>query len=190
MAQNELLDAMFGKINVKEYLQGEAKCETISSDDLIKLCHSEESRLRFAAYSELKKQNIVLQNLNPNEIFGFVMEVGVDSGKVDRIAAYTDGSARYFGFDGTMIMWDQRVSTVEQTISILIENAKTVFSDISLWRDSYFEDLKKGNIRFNVLTPNGYKIIEGEFGLVAKIDRFQGLLKPAMQLIQLLKSFS
>ena len=129
-------------------------------------------------------------DMNPDEILGFVMEVGVDNDKVDRIAAYSDGSARYFGFDGTMIMWDQRVSTVEQTIMSIIENAKTVFSDISLWRDSYFTDLKKGNIRFNVLTPNGYKIIEGEFGLVAKISKFQVLLKSAMQLIQLLKTFS
>ncbi len=188
MAQNELLDVMFGNLNVKEYLPEHS--EGTSLDELMKLCHSEESRVRFAAYSELRNENKMPQNTNPNEILGFVMEVGVDDDKVDRIAAYTDGSARYFGFDGTMIMWDQRAATVEQTILSIMENAKTVFADISLWRGTYFENLKKGNIRFNVLTPNGYKIIEGEFGLVAKIHKFQMLLKPSMQLIQLLKSFS
>lgn len=190
MIGNELLDALFGKVNLKDFLHENNKSEAISSDDLKKMCRSEESRLKFAACSESRKRNIMLEDIQPNEFLGVVMEVAIDKNQVDRVAVYSDGRARYLGFDGRMLIWEQHFIPIEKVIVDIISKAEKLFVNVNSWEHTFQQDIKKGNIRITALTPNGYKILEGEFSSVARMKQNQDFIKTMMQLIQMLKQFA
>lgn len=188
--EDELVNTLFGKIDLNDYVQENNKSGTMSSDDLKKLCQSKESRLKFAAYGESRKRNIILEDINPNEILGVVMEVAIDKTKVDRIAVYSDGRARYLRFNGKLLIWEQHFFPIVKVIVDAISKAEKLFVDVNEWEDTFRRNIKKGDIRITTLTPNGYKIIEGEFSSVARINQNQDFIKTMMQLIQMLQQFA
>ncbi len=188
--RNELLDTMFGMIDLNDYVQESSAGEVLTSDALKKLCQSKESRLKFAACSEMRKRNIISEDIQPKEMLGVVMEVAVDTVKVDRVAVYSDGRARYLGFDGKMLIWEQHFFQIEKLIADIISKAEKIFIDVNDLEDRVRQNIKKGDIRITALTSEGYKVLEGEFASVAQVNQNQDFIKTMMQLIQMLKQVS
>lgn len=190
MNNNHLLDVMFGNLDLKEYVQVDSSDRNLYLQKLQDLTASKESRLRFAAYKEIRNLNEQSRDINLNEVLGFIMEVGVAIGKIDRIAVYPDGRARYYGFDGKMAIWEPQLSPITKLIMDILSNVEPVFSNTLSWKDDYQKDLMQAYIRFTVLTPNGYKNIDGEFSKIASAREYQNIIKSATQLIQMLKKVS
>jgi hypothetical protein len=70
-----------------------------------------ESRHYLQAYHHLRALSESLpEQTNAKELLGVVIEVGMDNG-LDLLAAYADGSSRYYNFSGAGVVMDARMPT-------------------------------------------------------------------------------
>ena len=91
------------------------------------------------------------------EVLGLIVEISFADG-IDTIAAYSDGSSRFFSKAGGAILGEERRPEVQAAARRAISNAAQ-FVD-SGRKSNSSDELKVGATRFTFLTPGGRLVLE------------------------------
>jgi hypothetical protein len=125
-----------------------------------------ESRHYVQAWHFLRQLGVVPPPEKAQEILGVVVEVGMKNG-LDLLAAYSDLSARYYNFSGAGVVWERPDATLDACIQRLLDSAKAVVGKTGPWTGSRPAVPSRGNIRINMLTPNGLHFGQARFKALA-----------------------
>jgi hypothetical protein len=119
------------------------------------------------------------------EIQGVVVEVALDRG-LDIIAAYADGSARYFNYSGAAIVWDTQDADIDRLVTELLSVGQSLVEVSEPWDGPRPSAPPIGMVRINALTFGGLHFGQGSFQTVSQ-DGLGGLaLRGAFDLMQAL----
>lgn len=88
------------------------------------------------------------------ELLGMVVEVAMEEG-LDLLAIYTDGSARYYNFSGSGIVWDRPDEEVSGKINSILEQGRKILQHIGPWEGERPPAPAAGKARINLLTSHG-----------------------------------
>jgi hypothetical protein len=86
---------------------------------------------------------------------------------LDLLAAYSDLSARYYNFSGAGVVWERPDATLDACIQRLLDSAKAVVGKTGPWTGSRPAVPSRGDIRINMLTPNGLHFGQARFKALA-----------------------
>ena len=119
------------------------------------------------------------------EIQGVVIEVALERG-LDIVAAYADGSARYFNYSGAAIVWDIQDSDIDRMIGELLLVGQSIVDVNEPWDGPRPSAPTIGIVRINLLTYGGLYFGQGSFRAISQ-DGLGGLaLRGAFDLMQAL----
>jgi hypothetical protein len=120
-----------------------------------------------------------------HEIQGVVVEVALERG-LDIIAAYADGSARYFNYSGAAIVWDVQDIEIDRLVTELLAVGQGLVDISELWDGPRPPAPPIGAVRINALTFGGLHFGQGSFRAISQ-DGLGGLaLRGAFDLMQAL----
>jgi len=120
-----------------------------------------ESRHYVQAWHFLRQQGIQPPPEKARTVYGVVAEVPVKTG-IDLLAAYQDGSARYYNYTGAGVIWEHPDSSLEEPIKALLLVRQKVAEQIGPWQ-GVRPPLPEGQTRITMLTPNGLYFGQGKF---------------------------
>jgi len=143
-----------------------------------------ESRHYIQAFHHLKQMGY--KENKPIQLFGVVVEVGMDRNGYDLLAAYQDFSARYFNFTGTGIIWDHPDASVDKEITTVLELGEEVLKKIGPWEKPRPAPVKNGMVRLNLLSSKGLHFGEAPMNLMENDPIGGKLLYAAADLMQVL----
>lgn len=115
-------------------------------------------------------------------VYGVVVEVGMQKG-ADIVAAYADGTARYLNFTGAGEFWERPNDSLDAEIKALLEAGQKVANAIGPWDKERPAAPTNGNVRLNMLTPNGLHFGYGGFETLSKDPMGAALINPATALM-------
>ncbi len=87
-------------------------------------------------------------------VYGVVVEVALPEG-LDIVAAYEDGSARYFNYSGAAVIWEHPDGSLDELVEELLEAGRIVVAQIGPWEDERPGPPPDGQARISMLTPSG-----------------------------------
>jgi hypothetical protein len=118
---------------------------------------SNEARLRLWAWHNLRQLGKYPSPDLARQVLGAVIEVPFED-RMDVLAAYADGSARYINHQGGMIVWDR----MDETITPLVMNVIREAPPIGAPQEDRLDDLVPvDQVRLSVLTPGGIHVWQG-----------------------------
>lgn len=141
-----------------------------------------ESRQQLLAARLLTARGVALAQ---KRLLGVVVEVGMDEG-LDVLAAYQDGSARYFNYTGKLIVWETKTEGSNGLISSLLTTAGRVVAQIGVWDQPRRPAPEAGQIRLNFLVTDGLYFGEGPFEVLAQDPLGGPVINAATGLMQFL----
>jgi hypothetical protein len=100
------------------------------------------------------------------QLLGVVLEVPMGDG-LDLLAAYADGTARYFNHSGAAVAWDRPDEALDEAVSDLLTAAQAVVDRIGPWSGERPDAPNPGRVRLNFLTPSGLHLGEAPFEVLA-----------------------
>ena len=101
------------------------------------------------------------------QVLGVVVEVGMPEG-LDIIAAYKDGSARYYNYSGAGIVWEHPDTSIDPSINPLFEVGSQVVQHIGVWNQPRPPVPPRDHARISLLTPSGLHFGQGELAALSK----------------------
>jgi hypothetical protein len=142
---------------------------------------SSEARVRLWAWHNLRQLGKYPSPDLSRQVLGAVIEVPFED-RMDVLAAYGDGTARYINHQGGMIVWDR----LDETITPLVMNVIRETVPIGSPQEDRIDDpLPAGSVRISVLTPGGIYIWQGEPGDNPALNRvFAGMADLLRALVQ------
>lgn len=118
---------------------------------------SSEARLRLWAWHNLRQLGKYPSPDLARQVLGVIIEVPYED-RMDVLAAYADGSARYINHQGGMIVWDR----LDETITPLVMNAIRETPALGAPQEDRLDDpIAPDEVRLNVLTPGGIHVWQG-----------------------------
>lgn len=114
-----------------------------------------ETRIQLWVWSALRELGDRPDAKSGGEVLGVVIEMPMQGG-YDTLAAYQDGSARYFNFSGKAIFWDQKDVTVKSFCQRLIDSTIPESPRAVPRRDTA---LPKSGSQVTLLTRSGMYVI-------------------------------
>lgn len=126
-----------------------------------------ESRHYVQAWHFLREAGVQPGPDEEKHVYGVVVELAFDKG-LDLVAAYEDGRARYFGFNGAGIVWDVPEGPLRPQIDALLHAGQTVAERIGPWAGTRPSAPPKGQVRVNMLTPSGLHFGQATFDAIAR----------------------
>jgi hypothetical protein len=125
-----------------------------------------ESRHYLQAWHFLRGVGIEPAEDVARQLLGVVLEVHMDGG-LDLLAAYADGTARYYNHSGAAVVWDRPDATLDEPVSGLLAAAQAVVDRIGPWSGERPDAPNPGRVRLNFLTPSGLHLGEAPFEVLA-----------------------
>jgi hypothetical protein len=146
---------------------------------------SNEARLRLWAWHNLRQLGKYPSPDLARQILGAVIEVPYGD-RLDVLAAYADGSARYINHQGGMIVWDRLDEAITPLVMNVIREAVPIGAP---HEDRFEEPIEPDQVRLSVLTPGGIHIWQGSPGenlnltkiFAAQADLLRALVTAAME---------
>jgi hypothetical protein len=118
---------------------------------------SNEARLRLWAWHSLRQLGKFPSPDLARQVLGVIIEVPYAE-RLDVLAAYADGTARYINHQGGMIVWDR----IDETITPLVMNVIREAQPIGAPQEDRLEENIPGEqVRLSVLTPGGIHVWQG-----------------------------
>ena len=118
-------------------------------------------------------------------LYGVVVEVGMENG-LDILAAYVDGTARYFNYTGAAIIWERPDGPLDTTVETLLVLGQRVANEIGPWDGDRPAAPAAGEVRINLLVPSGLHFGQGKFEQLASDGMGGPLIAAATELMQAL----
>ncbi len=144
-----------------------------------------EVRIYLQAWHSLRDLGQIPPQDRARELQGIVVEVALERG-LDIIAAYADGSARYFNYSGAAVVWDEQDEEIDRIVTELLTVGQGIVDVSEPWDGPRPDAPSIGMVRLNLLTYGGLHFGQGTFSVVAQ-DGLGGLaLRGAFDLMQAL----
>lgn len=121
-----------------------------------------EARHYLQAWQALRELGVQPSAAEAKQVLGVVVEVGMDQG-LDLVAAYADGSARYYNFSGAGLVWERPDDSLAAPIQSLLAAGQHVAAQIGPWEEPQLAAPDKGIARINMLTPSGLHFGQAPF---------------------------
>ena len=144
-----------------------------------------ESRHYLQAWHFLKEMGEQPTEVQAKRLYGVVIEVGMDDG-LDVLAAYADGTARYFNYSGAAVIWERPDDSLDALIETLLQLGQPVANAIGPWEGARPSPPDAGDVRINLLVPSGLHFGQGKFELLARDSMGGPLINAATELMQAL----
>jgi len=142
-----------------------------------------EVRLYLQAWHNLRALGQFPSKDQACQIQGVVVEVALERG-LDIIAAYADGSARYFNYSGAAIIWDIQDADIDRLVTELLAVGQSLVDISEPWDGPRPLAPPIGAARINALTFGGLHFGQGSFHAISQ-DGLGGLaLRGAFDLMQ------
>ena len=118
---------------------------------------SNEARLRLWAWHNLRQLGKFPSPDLARQALGVIIEVPFQE-RMDVLAAYADGTARYINHQGGMIVWDRTDETITPLVMNVIREALPVGAP---QEDRLDDPIPPEEVRLSVLTPGGIHVWQG-----------------------------
>jgi hypothetical protein len=118
----------------------------------------------------------------PRELRGVVVEVGMDEG-LDLLAAYADGTARYYNHSGAAVVWEHPDASLDAQIDAVLASARPLCDFVEPWVGQLPAPPPINQVRINMLTPAGVRFGQGPWDDLAQAGGGQ-VLAAATQLMR------
>jgi hypothetical protein len=144
-----------------------------------------ESRHHAQAWHFLRQAGVAPAAAEGKRVLGVVVEVGMEQGE-DLVAAYADGSARYFNFSGAAVIWEHPDASLDGQVQAMVEAGQVLAGKIGPWTGPRPPPVKQGEVRVSLLTPGGLHFGQGPFDALARDQLGGPVIFRAQQLMQAL----
>lgn len=173
--------ASFGR--AKQFIDsGDTPSATAALRGVLEMPHLE-SRHYLQAYHFLRELGVNPPSGKEKDVFGVVVEVGMDKG-LDLVAAYADRHARYYNYSGAGVVWERPNDTLDAAIDDLLNAGGAVARAIGPWKDGRPPAPRKGDARINLLVSSGLHFGQDPIDSLSK-DRLGGpVIASAFRLMQ------
>lgn len=141
------------------------------------------SRIRLLAAHRLRSMGESL----PHTLLGVVVELGLEGG-LDVLAAYPDGTARYFNYSGRLLIWESNSTESDALISTLMKAAQQIVSQIGLWNKPRRMFPPQDVLRITFLGTDGLYFGEGPINTMFGDPLAAPALQAATAVMQFLTS--
>jgi hypothetical protein len=170
-------------VNAREQLNAGNRAGSITTFRQILNMPNLESRHYLQAWHFLRGLGEQPTDTESKRLYGIVVEVGLQNG-LDMVAAYTDGTARYFNYSGAAIIWERPNDSLDSTIEALLHLGQRVINQIGPWEDQRPSEPPEGDVRINLLAPGGLHFGQGPFEVLERDGLGGPLIVGATQLMQ------
>lgn len=152
-----------------------------SVSDLDKVANDKslESRQRLLAYRAMAAKGSPVKD---KQLLGVVIEVGMEEG-LDVLAAYNDGTARFFSYSEKLTVWEAPTPESNAIIQQLLTRSLSTANQIGLWDKARLPHPQKGMVRISFLQSNGMSFGQGPFDLFMKDEMAGPILETGAELI-------
>ncbi|PJJ53091.1 hypothetical protein [Hymenobacter chitinivorans] len=144
-----------------------------------------ESRQYLQAWQALRELGVAPPSETAKQVLGVVVEVGLEQG-LDLLAAYADGSARYYNYSGAGVVWENPDDSLAPHIGALRAAGQRVADRIGPWEEARPAAPGPGQVRLNLLTPSGLHFGQAPFNTLWEDEMGGPVLVAAQQLMQAL----
>ena len=121
-----------------------------------------ESRHYLQAYHHFRALGVDPPEELAKELLGVVIEVPMERG-LDLLAAYADGSSRYYNYSGAAVLMDAPDEAIRDATDALLSASREVVPRIGPWQGSRPPPPDGGQVRLNFLTPSGLHFGQGAY---------------------------
>lgn len=125
-----------------------------------------ESRHYVQAWNFLREQGVQPPADKAKLVYGVVVEVPMQNA-YDLLAAYPDGSARYYNYSGSAVIWEHPDTRLDAAINALVEAGGQAVAKIGPWEGPRPPAPANNNTRLSMLTPSGLHFGQGNFNVLA-----------------------
>jgi hypothetical protein len=144
-----------------------------------------ESRHYMQAWHFLRQLGVTVAPEREKELFGVVLEVPVEGG-LDLLAAYADGSSRYYNYTGAGEVMDAPDAETRALTERLLDAARATVALIGPTDEPRRGPPGPGMIRLNFITPAGLHFGQGPFGAIQNDPRGGPVIAAGIALMQAL----
>lgn len=144
-----------------------------------------ESRHYMQAWHCLRQLGVAVPPGREKELFGVVLEVPVEGG-LDLLAAYADGSSRYYNYTGAGEVMDAPDDAIRALTERLLEAGRATVSLIGPTGEPRRGPPGPGMIRLNFITPAGLHFGQGPFEAIQADPKGGPVIAAAIALMQAL----
>lgn len=141
-----------------------------------------ESRHYVQTWHFLRQQGVQPPPEKAQTLYGVVVEVAMPKG-LDLLAAYTDGSARYYNFSGAGVIWERSNDSLDAQINALLDAGRQVVVMIGPWEAARPPAPGKDQARLSMLTPSGLHFGQGDFDVLNAEPQGRLLIEAATRLM-------
>jgi hypothetical protein len=144
-----------------------------------------ESRHYLQAWHFLRARGVHPPAGRAKELLGVVVEVPMEGG-LDLLAAYADGSSRYYNYTGAGEVMDAPDAALREVTERLLEAGRATVKLIGPWDKERPGPPGPGMIRLNFLTPAGLHFGQGPFEAIQADPRGGAVIAAAIGLMNAL----
>lgn len=142
-----------------------------------------EARHYLQAWRHLRAAGETPAQEEEKHLLGVVVEVAMPDG-LDLLAAYEDGTARYYNYSGAGIVWDRPDDSLDPAVSALLEAGRTLVTQIGPWEGERPPAPQGSDVRVSLLTPSGLHFGQGSFDALASDQLGGPVIAAATRLMQ------
>jgi len=140
-----------------------------------------EPRHYLQAWHFLRQMGHKPETEGARKVLGAVVEVGLSEG-LDIVAAYSDGTARYYNYSGAAVIWERPNMSLDQQIKSLLSSTFRIAMHAGIWDQARPSAPCNGTVRLSALTPAGLIFGEGPMDIMLN-DKVAGSVLEAAQLL-------
>ena len=144
-----------------------------------------ESRHYAQAWHFLRLAGVAPVGPEGKQVLGVIVEVGLEEGQ-DLVAAYADGTARYFNFSGAAVIWEHPDASLDAPVAGMVEAGQVLAAQIGPWEGARPPPVQRGEVRVNLVCPSGLHFGQGPFEALARDQLGGAVIFRANQLMQVL----
>jgi hypothetical protein len=96
-------------------------------------------------------------------VHGMVIEVSMGVQGLDLLAAYSDGTARYYNYSGSGIVWERPSELLDAEIDAFLDAGRKAAHYVGVWEGPRPPAPPPDQVRVSMLTPGGLRFGQGTF---------------------------